>query len=139
MHEVVLNEKSNKPNDAVLEETLGNAKEYLDYFIELTNEYIQEWKFYNKKSGWTLKIATKKKALLWLIPYSGYFLAGMALREPEWQMLLDSDDTPELIKDLLNDSKKYPEGFALSVTIKTEEEFEAMKFVVESIMNYRTK
>jgi predicted Zn-dependent protease len=133
----VLLDKTTNPNDEKLEEALKVSKSLFDIMIELTKSYKQEWKFYNKKSGWILKIFDKKKALLWIIPYDGYFLASMALRESEYKELLDLSETPTSIKEKLSEAKKYPEGHALGVEVHNDSDFDAIKFVVEWVMKNR--
>lgn len=59
----------------------GGAWTELRGFLDELDGVTSEWKFYGEKHGWQLKAATKKRALLYLIPREGRFTAAVALRE----------------------------------------------------------
>ena len=56
----IYTEKLVEPNDKMLTYDLAETKKYLDKiaeFIEIEyGDFKYEWKFYNKKSGWILKM-----------------------------------------------------------------------------------
>ncbi|MCD4820112.1 MAG: DUF3788 domain-containing protein [Candidatus Cloacimonetes bacterium] len=59
----IYDEKLIKPTDEMLAYKLGMTKNYLNIISEfIANKYGSfktEWKFYNKKSGWILKLFNK--------------------------------------------------------------------------------
>ncbi len=48
-------------------------KEVIDHVFETYEDSKEEWKFYSKKSGWTMKMMYKKRILFFFKPYNGYF------------------------------------------------------------------
>lgn len=68
----IFDDKNKKPNDKMLREVLGKTtKLWEEIKNHLTLEYgelIEDWKFYNQKSGWILKTFRKKRNLFFLFP-----------------------------------------------------------------------
>jgi hypothetical protein len=136
MSDVVLTEKSLIPDDSQLKATLDTAYPFFKQLEELTGTYAHECKFYNNKSGWTYKVSDKKKALFWITPLQGNFNIGFALRESEKETLLNNNIATDL-KEKLSTAEKFPEGFALRLNIKNEDDFKNLVFIVNIIMKLR--
>jgi hypothetical protein len=111
-------DKAAHPTDAQLKSTLGRSFTYFENLQELTRERIQEWKFYNKKSGWIFKVSNKKRSIFYLAPYEKVFLIAMTVNEADRATLLESKIDKE-IKSELESAKKYPEGYPLRKHVKT--------------------
>jgi hypothetical protein len=128
-----LNDKAKKPSDAALSETMGKAKKHWDTLIAwLSKEHpglIQEWKFYGEKYGWQLKIFDKKRAILYMVPHQGYFMAALALKEKAIASLKESNLPASLIEEIEN-AKAVPEGKPARIEVTTKEQVEmVMKLV----------
>jgi hypothetical protein len=136
MSTVILTDKSQTPDDSSLQATLESVFPFFKKLQDLTKSYTQEWKFYNTKSGWTYKIAGKKKALCWVTPYQGNLSIGFALRESEKETLLNSAISSH-IREILSNAEKFPEGFALRLNIKNEAEFKDLEVVLGVVMGLR--
>jgi len=71
-------DRSLKPDDAEIFKTLGPKvkywKELKQHIEETYGPVTEEWKFYSKKSGWTLKVLLKKRNLFFFIPLKDHFL-----------------------------------------------------------------
>lgn len=122
-------EKQNKPSEKSL---AGALKESYDSFIELvrlTDSLMQEWKFYSPKYGWSFKVFQKKKVLFYLTPGSGQFLLGMALRENEKDLILNSNVSAGLKADLV-DGEKVMEGYPLRFEVKSKAQLTDIKKVI---------
>jgi hypothetical protein len=54
-----------KPNSEMVDEALSTTVKFwqdIKHFIQTHHgEFIEEWKFYNPKSGWLLKVLHKKR------------------------------------------------------------------------------
>jgi hypothetical protein len=85
-----------------------------------------EWKFYGKKHGWQIKALRKKKALLYLIPHQGSFLAGMALDEQAVAAVRDSALPPTLVEEIVS-AKPSPEGRPARVEVETKAQAELVR------------
>ena len=75
-------ERSQKPTKATLAAALGRTQRHWDLVLEQTHGdhagLVDTWMHYGKKSGWILKVAGKKRAVLWMSPRKGRFLAALS-------------------------------------------------------------
>ncbi len=134
MPEIIFGEKLVIPDDKQLKYALGKTYIVVEKIFEFLNkEYTEikpEWKFYGAKHGWQLKIFHKKRNILFLIPYQGYFKIGIVFGDKAIDAILESK-LPEKIKtDLLN-AKKYMEGRGIAIEVKSEKEFEIIRELIK--------
>lgn len=129
----VLMEKSVKPNNEQLSGVLGKTyklwEDLKKHLIEEHGELIEDWKFYNQKSGWTLKLLKKKRNLFFFIALEKCFrivfvFGDKAVAEVE------KSDLAESIKEELRNAKKYAEGRGLPLDVKTRKDVENVKKLV---------
>lgn len=118
----------------MLSETLGETKKYWEKIKDhLTKEYgelTQDWKFYSKKSGWILKILRRKRNLFFFIPLEGYFRLSFVFGDKAVNEI-EKSDLPENIKEALRNARKYAEGRGLQVVVKSGENIDIVKKLVE--------
>src|SRR5271157_2006982 len=119
---MILTDKFVIPNDSLLLSTLGTTFPFFKKLEELTEFYKKEWKYYNIKSGWTYKVSNKNKALFYITPLKDNFNINFGIRENEKDMLLNNQISKEIREKLLS-AEKYPEGYALRLNIKNENDF----------------
>jgi hypothetical protein len=109
----VFDEKRAPPDEAALTHALGETKPLWDALIghvaERCDGLEPEWKYYGKKHGWQVKFTHERRALLYLVPHEGSFLAGMALRPGAVERLGDAGLPDEVVAGILAE-KAYPEG-----------------------------
>jgi hypothetical protein len=119
----IYTEKLVEPDDKMLACDLGETKSYLDkiaHFIESEyGDFIPEWKFYNQKSGWILKMFTKKRNVLFVIPCDNYFRVTFTFGENASDLIFNSQ-LPDTIKKDLSEAKKYAEGRSIQVEVRTD-------------------
>ncbi|WP_185154066.1 DUF3788 family protein [Fulvivirga sp. M361] len=119
----IYTEKSVQPDDKMLTHDLADTKVYLDKiaaFIEREyGDFKPEWKFYNKKSGWILKMFTKKRNVLFIVPCPHYFRVAFTLGDKAADLVFNSD-LPESIKKGLSEAKKYIEGRTIQTQVNTQ-------------------
>lgn len=74
----IFENQATKPTDQMLAEALGKtSKLWQDFKKHLNSEYgelIEEWKYYNPKSGWQLKTIKKKRNLFFFTPLKEQFM-----------------------------------------------------------------
>lgn len=74
---------------------LKKSKDYLDEIYNFIKsnygDITPEWKFYNKKSGWILKLFNKKINVLFIVPCQTYFKAAFTFSEKATDLVLQSD------------------------------------------------
>jgi hypothetical protein len=118
----VFDEKTAPPNDAALTQALSRSKTHWDAImrhIEGIEGVTVEWKFYGKKHGWQVKALRKKKALIYLIPHQGSFLAGMALDERALAAVRGSTLSPAFVEEVAA-AKPSPEGHPARVEVTSK-------------------
>lgn len=122
-------EKHNRPSEKSLADALKGSYQSFNELVRLTDSLMQEWKFYSPKYGWTFKVFQKKKVLFYLTPGFEQFSFGMALRENEKDLVLNSSVSVGLKTNLV-DGEKVMEGYPLRVEVKNEEQLTDIKKII---------
>ena len=134
----IFNDKGVKPDNEMLQENLGNTGPYWDkiknYLKENIGDIIEDWKYYNPKSGWILKNMLKKRNLFFFTPFDGYFRITFVFGDKA-VAVVEKSDLPEKIKNSLINARKYMEGRGISIEVKREEDVEIVKKFVEIKVN----
>jgi hypothetical protein len=127
------NNKQVMPDEAALAAELGETKEVLDqicrFIEEETGQLTREWKHYGQKSGWTLKLLSKKRNLLFVGPESGYFIIAFVFGDRAVEAVMKSQ-LPETIKNELFNARKYAEGRGIRFEIRDESLLENVKELI---------
>lgn len=121
------------PTDKMLKYDLGETKIYLDkistFIAAEYGDLNHDWKFYNKKTGWILKLFSKKRNIIFIVPCQGYFMAAFTLGDKA-VALVDESDISDDIKEQFKNAKKYMEGRTINFDIKNEGDLDnALKLV----------
>lgn len=116
-----------EPNERMLSVELKQTKKYFDeicFFLkEEYGDVRHEWKFYNNKSGWILKLINKRRNVLFVVPCSGYFRAVFTLGGKAVAGVITSK-LPVDIKNKLLTSKKHTEGRTIQLDVKNKKQSE---------------
>lgn len=114
------------PTDKMLEVDLLKTKNYFDEITAfIKSDYGQvrpEWKFYNIKSGWLLKLFNKKRNVLFVVPCIGYFRVAFVFGGKASKLIQDSSKITETIKNDLAKAKKYMEGKIIEIEVKNSQD-----------------
>ena len=115
------------PNDKMLVYDLAESKDYFDGICNfIKSEYGNlkpEWKFYNKKSGWILKLFNFKRNVLFIVPCDKYFRTAFTFGDKAADLVFNCE-LPEMIKKDLFEAKKYAEGRTIQIDVKNKSDFE---------------
>ncbi len=127
-------DKSVKPNASRLSQTLGEKvklwEAIKEHIKQNHGEVREEWKFYNPKSGWTLKVLLKKRNLFFFTPLDGYFRVAFVFGDKAVSAV-DESDLPEDIKTELKNARKYAEGRGIRIEIKFQKDVENVKKLID--------
>ena len=127
-------DKTKEPDEFQVAEMLADSAERWNDLKTFLNENIgqvkQEWKFYGAKSGWTMKVLLGKRNLFFMKPEESAFLIAFVFGDKAVAEVGKSN-LPENIKTELSEAKKYMEGRGLRVYVKTNDDLEIVKKLVE--------
>jgi hypothetical protein len=113
----------NRPEPPQEQETaarMGPAYPLYRALVE-SGPFTPEWKYYGAKYGWSLKLFEKKHNLCFIAPQEGAFQVAFVFGDRAVERVLASD-CGEASKEELRTGKKYPEGRAVRLTVRSEAE-----------------
>ena len=90
----------------------------------------EEWKHYGKASGWTYKLLSKKRNLLFFVPLDGYFRVRLVLGEKA-AACAETADSPDEIKQAIRDATPYTEGRSIDIDITRHEQLETVMKLIK--------
>jgi len=132
--QVLLRDPNTFPSDEVLQNALGDeVYQILSSFLEtITNEeygLIVEWRFYNDGKAWLGKVQHKKKTLLWLSIWEGFFKTSFYFTEKHLEDIaaLDISDS---IKDEFAQAKPAGRLIVIIIDVSNKEQLTDLLTVV---------
>lgn len=117
--------KASAPSDADLAAALGAAKTTWDSLrgaIPLPGE----WHSYSKKAGWSMRLRSGDRNIVYLIPASGAMEVSFALGDRAVAAARDAG-----LAHLLDGAKRYAEGTAVRFAVATAKDIAVVKKLVE--------
>ena len=134
----VFEDKDTMPDDKMLAKALGKSNQlWQEIKKNLKVEYgglIEDWKFYNSKSGWILKTLRKKRNLFFFVPLKDTFQVSFVFGDKAVAAVEESSLPKELITELKN-ARKYAEGRGLRIDVENSADVEHIKKLVEIKVN----
>jgi len=121
--------KTSQPTNAELEAALGPVKALWDQLLaSLAREHkltVQEWNSYSPKAGWSLRLKSKDRNILYLSPCRGSFRTAFALGDKAVAAACASD-LPQIVIKTISGAKRYAEGTAVRLEVKKEKDLETV-------------
>lgn len=121
------------PSDKVLKDTLGDVYDVLESFLAtITNEaYLLniEWRYYNDGKAWLCKVQHKKKTILWLSVWEGFFKVSFFFTEKHLEAIA-ALDISEAIKTELASAKALGRLIPMIFNINNANQLEELLTVV---------
>ena len=112
------------PDDTMVADVLAESFPLWDELYKHVQESFPvvsgQWKHYGKASGWSFKILSKKRTLLYFIPQNGYFRLRFGISEkvvPD----VEVSDLPGEIKEAVRIATPYMEGRSIDLDISHDE------------------
>ncbi len=87
---------------------------------------VEEWKHYGKAFGWTFKLLSKKRNLIFLVPLNGYFRVRFVLGEKA-ASCAETANLPGEIKKAIRAATPHAEGRSIDINITLREHLETVK------------
>jgi hypothetical protein len=130
MAHINFDDKTRQPDDAVLAEAFGRAKNLWDDLIHhITQEYelvTQEWGFYK---AWSLRLKHKKRTIVYLIPQNGYFLCAFVFGEKATEQARHAELPQDVLK-IINEARVYAEGRGFRLEVKKKQDLKTIEKLV---------
>jgi len=117
--------KAEAPSDAELAAVLGSAKsrwERLCAGLALTSE----WGSYSKKAGWSMRLKSGERNIVYLIPGQGEFEVSMALGDRAVAAARESG-----LAAMVDGARRYAEGTAVRFAVKGPKDIATVKKLAE--------
>lgn len=124
------NDLSEKLNDKI--EWWQNIRNFV---FEKYPNATEEWNFPGKKYGWSFRIKDKKRAIIYLLPRDGHFMAAFVFGQKAYNDIMTLD-IAENIKKELSDARVYAEGRGIRIPIDSERVIGDVKKLVEVKLKY---
>ena len=123
---------SKKPTEKDIEEKLSGMmavwKDTKDFISMNYPDISEEWLF-GKNYGWTLRVKSKKRTILYFTPCQDYFMVGLVYGNKATETAMNSDLQQD-IKELIKSARVYAEGRAFRVEVKSVDALEDLKNLI---------
>lgn len=138
MSEFVFLDKQSVPTVNDVKSVLKSSYEYWEEirdFVETNyGDVTPDWKFYTKKSGWTLKTLLKKRNLFFLTPLEGRFYIGFVFGDKAMRVIEESE-VCENFKKSLREAKKYAEGRGIRIEVASPDVINDIHLLIDIKIN----
>lgn len=118
-------------------QVLGQACKYweeLKLYVSTKGNIKEEWKFYTSKAGWCKKLLLvsnkDERNIVFLYPNIEQFICVLVYGEKAVEAA-KRNDLPKNVMDLIQAAKPYKEGRSFNIEIKTEQDFEILKQLID--------
>jgi hypothetical protein len=126
-------DKSSPPEDRALAEMLGRATplwtRLKDDVQEAHGPITAHWNFSGKAYGWSFRLAQKKRAILYMTPCRGYFLASLALGEKACRAAHAAKAPPQVLA-IIDAAPKYAEGRGVRLPVRSRQDLSTVESLV---------
>jgi hypothetical protein len=86
----------------------------------------EEWNSYSTNAGWSLRLQSKKRNIVYLAPSTGFFLASFALSDKAVAEARRRE-LPAGVHKIIDQAKRYAEGTAVRVEVHTAQDANVVK------------
>ncbi len=135
-----LNDKTEYPDDSVLERHLGNAKEAWDSFGGFLEdnypEYSGEWRYYNDGKSWLYKITRKSRTICWVSVYPGKFTTTFYFPDRAESLIVNSTLRKKYIEQFVT-ARRYGKTRGLTVDVRKIADLSSTKKLIAIKEDFR--
>ena len=127
----VFDDKAVMPDDGMVSAALGKAapvwNELRTYIMDNYPHVAGEWKHYGKAAGWTYKLLSGKRNLLFFVPMRDRFRLRIVLGEKGCARVENDGGLPDEIREAFRAATPYAEGRSVDIDVEQREQLEAIK------------
>jgi hypothetical protein len=133
----VFDDKESEPQEEELWRALGRSsrswQSLTNWLADRYRPLEDEWVFYAKKWGWSLRLRHKKRTVLYLTPCNKHFLVGFVLGEKAVAEALEMK-LPESLAQQIETARRYVEGRAIRLEVRQKKDLEAIEQLARAKM-----
>jgi hypothetical protein len=130
-------DKARKPEWDDLRQVLGRSsvswQALTEWLAKRFPPLEEEWVFYSKKWGWSLRLKQKKRAILYMTPCAKQFRVGFILGEKAVAAALGMK-LPQGLARKIETAERYVEGRAIRLEIRYKKDLAAVKLLADAKM-----
>jgi lysylphosphatidylglycerol synthetase-like protein (DUF2156 family) len=130
----VLDDKAVVPDDEQLETAIGKSfklwNDIRGHIFERYDKVVEEWTHSGKNYGWSWRAKQGKRALVYLIPQKGFFLAAFCFGDKA-VVAVEESNVPEAIKEGLRTARKYAEGRGIRFEVRKAGDVKTIRTLLE--------
>jgi hypothetical protein len=133
MESIFMN-KSDRPTEQDLVDKLGSTyllwSDLKSYLNDTLKNPSGEWNYPGKKYGWSFRMKSKKRNIIYFLPRDGYFKVAFVFGQKATNKVMESS-VNEIIKAELNEAKVYAEGRGIRIDIKDDQILNDIKNLIQ--------
>jgi len=137
--ESIFMDKNHQPSDDDLKAAIGLGytswaalKNYLNTTLDKPRE---EWNFPGKKYGWSFRMKSKKRNIIYFLPHNDYFQVVLVFGQKAVDAVMKSS-VNESIKSELLSAKVYAEGRGIRIDVKDSIVLQDIKTLVQIKLDF---
>jgi hypothetical protein len=119
----VFDDPQTPPTEPALKSALGRAAPawltLRDRVLRDCDPLTQQWAFAGAKFGWSLRLRRGQRAILYMTPGAGHFLASLALGEKACAAARDARLPPSILAAIAA-APRYAEGRGVRLRVRTK-------------------
>jgi len=117
MTQNVFMDKAAAPTSVLLAKALKATGKYWDELVHHVQvPVVEEWKYYGRNYGWSLKLLLGKRNLCFLTACDGSFRVSFVFGDKGVALAEKSKLPADLVSELVN-GKRYPEGRGIRIEV----------------------
>ena len=128
-------DKAIMPDDGMVSGVLGGTATIWDELrshVKTTYPNITgEWKHYGKAAGWSYKLLSKKRNLLFFVPRTDSFRLRLVFGGKACACIKSNGELPIEIKALVRVASAYQEGRSIDIDVTRHEQLDAIKRLIQ--------
>jgi len=106
-------------------------KELMQHVYENFPDVIEEWSHSGKNYGWSFRLRSKKRVVMYFVPLEDCFRVAFALGQAATDAILAHPNIPFEYKKELMETTVYREGRGLRITVIDQKIIHVIKDIID--------
>ena len=127
-------DKATPPKESDLSEKLGSRYQLWAELKNWTLDYLknsgEEWSFPGKKYGWSLRLKSKKRNIIYFIPHEGNFTVVFVFGQKATDQIMERNISKTIKTELFN-ARVYAEGRGINIDMSDDSILNDIKTLIQ--------